>query len=72
MFASNQHLRNAYYKLHGRVAVIGVGEQTTTIPEHSHLNSAYWDERARGLGPTYNHPVFTAGAANLMCAEGQR
>lgn len=59
------------YKHYGRYAVIGVNEQTTNIPEHSHL-PAWWNTRARGLGAMVGIPVSTGGEENLLCLSRDR
>ena len=72
MFADWPSVRNAYFKLHGRVALIADTEQTTDIPEHSFLGKkpekkAMWDSRARGLGLTLAAPCTSAGDDNQRC-----
>jgi hypothetical protein len=54
-----------------RYVVMGVGEFTTDIPEHSDLTPArYWDRRARGLGATFSRPAVSCGEENLLCLRG--
>jgi hypothetical protein len=54
-----------------RYVVMGVGEFTTDIPEHSDLTPArYWDRRARGLGATFSRPAVSCGEENLLCLIG--
>ena len=54
-----------------RYVVMGVGEFTTDIPEHSDLTPArYWDRRARGLGATFSRPAVSCGEENLLCLKG--
>ena len=54
-----------------RYVVMGVGEFTTDIPEHSDLTPArYWDRRARGLGATRSRPAVSCGEENLLCLRG--
>jgi len=43
--------------------VIGREEALTEIPEYSHMDSDYWDSRARGLGGD----VVSAAEENLLC-----
>ncbi|CAH1787594.1 unnamed protein product [Owenia fusiformis] len=71
MLADRSDIRNAFYKAGGRVAIIGVNEGTTSIPEHSNL-PAWWNERARGLGATWAQPVSTAGEENARCLPNDR
>ena len=67
MFADSKVLRTVYYKMHGRVVVIAQDKRTTQVPEYSHLPSAYWDDRARGLGPTTAYPATSTSDENLQC-----
>jgi hypothetical protein len=54
-----------------RYVVMGVGEFTTDVPEHSDLTPArYWDRRARGLGATFSRPAVSCGEENLLCLDG--
>lgn len=56
-----------------RFAVMSPDEQTTDIPEHSDLTpKAYWDQRARGLGPTPERPAVSCGEENLLNVPGDR
>src|SRR6185295_2759890 len=52
------------------VAVIGVNEVTTQIPEYRNLNAMFpnqnWD-RLRGVGATIMIPVSSVGEENLLC-----
>lgn len=67
VMADRQDLRNYFYSRNGRAAVIAHKvEQVTTIPEHSWLPS-WWNQRARGLGGTIQHPISTCGEENLLC-----
>jgi len=47
-------------------------ELTTDIPEHSFLDSDFWDERARGLGATTWVPVGSSAEENLLCEPEDR
>lgn len=53
-----------------KVAVMGINEVTTDIPEHSDLNTAFpetnWNTRARGLGATVARPVVSCAEENLL------
>jgi hypothetical protein len=55
------------------VAIIGVNEVTTQIPEYKNLNSMFpmqnWD-RLRGVGATLQIPVSSVGEENLLCLQG--
>ncbi|MBI9043454.1 MAG: hypothetical protein JEZ06_03155 [Anaerolineaceae bacterium] len=48
-------------------AIIGIKEQQTTLPEYAHLDSDYWDQRARGLGGSRDLPITSVGEENLLC-----
>ena len=71
LMADHSGVREWYYRLSGRVAVIGAHEQTTQIPEHSWL-PPWWNQRARGLGATETAPVSTGGEENLLCYTNDR
>ncbi len=71
LLADRKDVRDAIYDGHGRVAVIGVDELTTDIPEHSYLDDL-WNDRARGFGGTLQIPVTSASEENLRClGQGQ-
>jgi hypothetical protein len=54
-----------------RVIVMATTEMTTDIPEHSNLEpKAYWDKRARGLGPNDETHAMSAGEENLLGYRG--
>ena len=54
-----------------RVAVIGVDEVLTDLPEFSDLYSVYpgvdWNYTVRSLGATRERPVSSVGEENLLC-----
>lgn len=52
--------------------IIGENEMQTTLPEYSHLDSQYWDRRARGLGASWESPITSAAEENLLCLPGDR
>ncbi|XP_046559307.1 uncharacterized protein LOC124268382 [Haliotis rubra] len=66
LLADHSGVRQSYYRLSGRVAVIGAREGTVSIPEHAWLGPA-WNARARGLGATEHAPVSTGGEENILC-----
>ena len=68
LFAGHSRVRNSFYRLSGRVALIGRTEGTNWIPEHSNL-PAWWNDRARGLGATTHAPVSTGGEENVLCLK---
>ncbi len=49
------------------IAIIGKDQQLTTLPEYVHMDSSYWDARARGLGGGEYNPVTSCGEENLLC-----
>lgn len=54
-----------------RFSVMAYNEMTTQIPEHSDLRPEfYWDQRARGLGPTPQRPSVSCGEENLLQYPG--
>jgi len=56
-----------------RVAVIGVTEVTTDIPEYATLKPQdWWNARTRGVGATAARPVCSAGEENLLGLPGDR
>ena len=71
LFADHSGIREWYYKFSGRIAVMGVNETTTMIPEHSYLDPK-WDTRARGLGATEGTPICTGAEENVLCYSKDR
>ena len=72
LLASRYDIRNIYYKLYGRIVLIGDNEQQTSLFEYSTWDSAYWDNRVRGLGPTITIPLTSAGDDNQRCKPEDR
>jgi len=52
------------------IAIIGKDQQQTTLPEYAHMDSSYWDARARGLGAGPGILVTSCGEENLLCLGG--
>ncbi|MBT3314303.1 MAG: hypothetical protein HN390_06790 [Anaerolineae bacterium] len=52
--------------------VIGKNERLTSIPEYAHMDSDYWDQRARGLGGGTESSITTSAEENLLCLENDR
>ena len=50
-----------------QLAVMAGVEQTTDVPEHAHLDAAFWDDRARGLGSTCTSRVTSCAEENVLC-----
>jgi hypothetical protein len=64
MLADRPDIRKALIEADVRFVVIGAKEQTTDVPEYSHLKpKEFWDQRARGLGGR----VVSCGEENLLC-----
>ena len=73
MLANRQDVRRALVRNKVRFAVMAPTELTTDVPEHSDLTpKAYWDRRARGLGPTSARPAVSCGEENLLNLPGDR
>jgi hypothetical protein len=54
-----------------RGVVMATTELTTDVPEHSDLTpAAYWNRRARGLGPTPVRPAMSGAEENLLALAG--
>jgi len=71
MLANRPDVKEAMVRGGSRLIVMGAGEFTTQVPEHSHLKPAeYWDARARGLGGSETDPVCSCGEENLLGFEG--
>jgi len=71
MLRSRKDVRDAMIRQHQSVAIIGVNEVTTDIPEYRNLyqmypNSSDWD-RLRGVGATTIIPVASVGEENMLC-----
>jgi len=49
------------------IAIIGKDQEQTTLPEYAHMDSDYWDNRARGLGAGHGAIVTSSGEENLLC-----
>ncbi|KAK3594407.1 hypothetical protein CHS0354_034140 [Potamilus streckersoni] len=71
LLADHSGVREWFYKMSGRVAVVGTNEGTTDIPEHHFLDDS-WNARARGLGATEQAPVSSGGEENLLCLTNDR
>lgn len=69
-------IKHQYIKNSGKIAVIGVNELTTDIPEYRDLYEVFpgtdWNVRARGLGATLQRPVSSVGEENLICQPSDR
>jgi len=52
--------------------IIGKRERLTTLPEYAHMDSFYWDRRARGLGGSKASPLTSTAEENLLCLTWDR
>lgn len=51
------------------IAIIGRDQMQTTLLEYAHMDSSYWDARARGLGAGWGVLVTSCGEENLLCLD---
>jgi hypothetical protein len=71
MLGPRPDVRQALIESGCRFAVMATDEFTTDVPEHSDLTpKAYYDRRARGLGPTRARPAVSCGEENLLGLPG--
>jgi hypothetical protein len=70
MVRSRKDVRDAMVRQDQSVAIIGVNEVTTDIPEYRNLYQIFpgqdWD-RLRGVGATLMIPVSSVGEENMLC-----
>ena len=70
MLRARKDVRDAMVSQHQSVAIIGVNEVTTDIPEYQNLYQIFpgqdWD-RLRGVGATLMIPVSSVGEENMLC-----
>jgi hypothetical protein len=73
MLSLRADVQREMVRLDMSVAIIGVNEVTTDIPEYRYLNSMFptqdWN-RLRGVGATKPIPVSSVGEENLLCLAG--
>ena len=54
-----------------RLAVMAWDERTSDVPEHTDLHPhAFWNRRARGLGPTKQRPCVSCAEENILNFPG--
>lgn len=70
MLAPRPDVLEALVRSRLRVVVIAHDEMLSDIPEHSGLDGAFWDGRARGLGPRKDELAISAGEENLLAFPG--
>lgn len=64
MLADRADVRKAMVEAQVRFIIIGADEETTDIPEYSHMRpKKYWNWRARGFGGR----VVSCGEENVLC-----
>jgi xylan 1,4-beta-xylosidase len=68
MLANREDLRQELIKRRVRFVVMAPTEMTTDVPEQAHMDSEYWDRRARGLGGR----ICSCGEENLLNLKGDR
>ncbi len=61
MLANREDVRQELIKRRVRFVVMAPTEMTTDVPEQAHMDSEYWDRRARGLGGR----ICSCGEENL-------
>ena len=49
------------------MVIIGRDQGQTILPEYTHMDSDYWDNRSRGLGGGKYNPITSTGEENLLC-----
>jgi hypothetical protein len=54
------------------VAVIGLTEELTTLPEYRHMDSVYWNWRAKALGGSKRVKITSAAEENMLCFRRDR
>jgi hypothetical protein len=67
MLAPIPETRAALVEKRYYVGIIGRDQEQTTLPEYAHMDSEYWDQRARGLGAGPGIEITSCGEENLLC-----
>jgi len=62
-----QLVSRSYY-----VAVIGLTEELTDLPEYRHMNKQYWNWRAKALGGSKKTKITSAAEENMLCFRRDR
>jgi hypothetical protein len=68
MLVHRADVRQELIKRRVRFVVMAPTEMTTDVPEQAHMDSEYWDRRARGLGGR----ISSCGEENLLNLPGDR
>lgn len=71
MLKNRPDILRALAKNKVRLAVMAWNERTADVPEHADLlPHAYWNRRARGLGPTVHRPCVSCGEESILNFPG--
>jgi alpha-glucosidase len=68
LLGEREDILKAMIKRGCRFMVMAPAEMTTDVPEQRHMDKAYWDKRARGLGGK----LSSCGEENLLNLKGDR
>ena len=68
LLGEREDILKAMIKSGCRFMVMAPTEMTTDVPEQRHMDKAYWDKRARGLGGK----LSSCGEENLLNLKGDR
>jgi alpha-glucosidase len=68
LLGEREDILKAMIKAGCRFMVMAPTEMTTDVPEQRHMDKAYWDKRARGLGGK----LSSCGEENLLNLKGDR
>jgi alpha-glucosidase len=68
LLGEREDILKAMIKARCRFMVMAPTEMTTDVPEQRHMDKAYWDKRARGLGGK----LSSCGEENLLNLKGDR
>ncbi len=68
LLGEREDILKAMIKTGCRFMVMAPTEMTTDVPEQRHMDKAYWDKRARGLGGK----LSSCGEENLLNLKGDR
>jgi alpha-glucosidase len=68
MLCEREDILRAMIEAGCRFMVMAPTEMTTDVPEQRHMDKAYWDKRARGLGGK----LSSCGEENLLNLKGDR
>jgi hypothetical protein len=67
MLKNRPDILRALAKNKVRLAIMAWNERTSDVPEHADLHPhAFWNRRARGLGPTVHRPCVSCAEENIL------